>query len=300
MRICTSCCQRFNRPAWRCPVCGHAPEERDGCLVFAPKLAHATDGFEPEYFDQIASLEDSGHFWFEARARLITWALTRYFAQATTYMEIGCGTGHLLSHVITASPQLEISGGDVLEAGLRYAAARVPTVTFYQMDARQMPFEEEFDVVGAYDVLEHIEEERQVLGEIFRALKPGGGAILTVPQHSFLWGPADEYSRHRRRYTRSGLVETVKAAGFDVIRTTSWVSLLLPALLISRMRERRAGTTFDPVAEFQSSARLNKALAWICGIERTLITRGLSFGAGGSLLLVARKPSVASDVQPVS
>jgi len=53
-------------------------------------------------------------------------------------MEIGCGTGHLLSHVITASPHLEISGGDVLEAGLRYAAVRVPTVTFYQIDARQI------------------------------------------------------------------------------------------------------------------------------------------------------------------
>jgi SAM-dependent methyltransferase len=215
-------------------------------------------------------------------------------------MEIGCGTGHLLSHVITASPHLETSGSDVLEAGLKYAAARVPRVTFYQIDARQMPFEEEFDVVGAYDVLEHIEEERQVLAEIFRALKPGGGAILTVPQHSFLWGPADEYSRHKRRYTRSGLVETVKATGFDVIRATSWVSLLLPALLLSRMRERRGSTAFDPIAEFQSSARLNKVLAWISSVERTLITRGLSFAAGGSLLVVVRKPSVASAAQSVS
>jgi SAM-dependent methyltransferase len=56
----------------------------------------------------------------------------------------------------------------------------------FQMDARKIPFESEFDVIGAFDVLEHIEEDEKALAQIFHAVLPGGGLILTVPQHRFL------------------------------------------------------------------------------------------------------------------
>jgi 2-polyprenyl-3-methyl-5-hydroxy-6-metoxy-1,4-benzoquinol methylase len=259
-------------------------------VVFAPHLLHATDGFEAEYFAQIARLEASGHFWLKGRGLVIGWALTRYFGSAKNYLEIGCGTGHLLAEALAASPTLEVSGSEVLEEGLKYAAANVPAATLYQMDARQIPFEQEFDVIGAYDVLEHIEEDQAVLAEMFRAVTPGGGIILTVPQHPFLWGPGDDYARHKRRYTRSDLVAKVRDAGFEVIRTTSCLSLLFPALLVSRLRDRRATGTFDPLAEFRLGPLLNRMLALISATERVMIKGGLSFPFGGSLLLVARRP----------
>jgi SAM-dependent methyltransferase len=221
---------------------------------------------------------------------LIGWALKHYFGDAKKYFEIGCGTGHLLAEALAASPTLEVSGSEVLEEGLKYAAASVPEATLYQMDARQIPFEQEFDVIGAYDVLEHIEEDQAVLAEMFRAVTPGGGVILTVPQHPFLWGPGDHYARHKRRYTRSELVAKVKDAGFEVVRATSCLSILFPALLVSRLRDRHATRTFDPLAEFRLGPLLNRLLGLVCGTERMMIKGGLSFPFGGSLLLVARRP----------
>ena len=95
----------------------------------------------------------------------------------------------------------------------------MPGVTLFQMDARFVPFEEEFDVIGAFDALEHIKEDEDVLREIFRATKEGGGIILTVPQHPFLWSQMDEISHHYRRYTRRGLIDKVQRAGFEVVYT---------------------------------------------------------------------------------
>lgn len=66
------------------------------------------------------------------------------------------------------------------------------------MDARRIPFEGEFDVIGAFDVLEHIEEDERVLGQLNAALRSGGGIIATVPQHQWLWSEMDTVSGHRR------------------------------------------------------------------------------------------------------
>ena len=58
--------------------------------------------------------------------------------------------------------------------GLAIAKARLPDVELYQMDARHIPFEREFDVVGAFDVLEHIIEDENALAQMFNAARPGG------------------------------------------------------------------------------------------------------------------------------
>ena len=78
------------------------------------------------------------------------------------------------------------------------------------MDARRIPFEREFDVVGAFDVLEHIVEDEDVLGQMFKATRPGGGLLVTVPQHPFLWSASDEHAMHQRRYSRAELRRKVE------------------------------------------------------------------------------------------
>jgi SAM-dependent methyltransferase len=157
------------------------------------------------------------------------------------------------------------------------------------MDARRMPFEEEFDVIGAFDVLEHIEQDGAVLCEMFRAVRPGGGIMLTVPQHPFLWSRTDEHARHKRRYTRREMIDKVRRAGFGIARATSFVSLLLPAMVVSRAAGR-ATRRADPLPELGIGAGMNAILTRVLAAERALIERGVSFPAGGSLLVVARKP----------
>src|SRR5690606_22871969 len=116
------------------------------------------------------------------------------------FLEIGCGTGFVLSGVADAFPAVRLFGSEIFTAGLEFAARRQPSVNFMQMDARSLPFLDEFDVIGAFDVLEHIVEDGQVLAQMREALKPNGIILLTVPQHEWLWSPVDEFACHVRRY----------------------------------------------------------------------------------------------------
>ena len=157
------------------------------------------------------------------------------------------------------------------------------------MDARRIPFEMEFNVIGAFDVLEHIDEDDVVLQQMFQATKFGGGIILTVPQHRFLWSVVDEYSFHKRRYTRKELMKKVKNAGFQIVCVTSFVSFLLPLMLLSRMKRQLSSDKFDSLAELGIGRIKNAVLENILTVERAFIKRGFSFPAGGSLLIVAKR-----------
>jgi len=149
-------------------------------------------------------------------------------------------------------------------------------------------FDGEFDVVGAFDVLEHIADDETVLRAMHRALCPGGGVLITVPQHPALWSAQDEHAGHRRRYTKKELVAKLRAAGFADMKTTSFVSLLLPLMALARLRKRKRADPFD---ELRIGGLANRVLEAVLDIERGLIRLGVSFPAGGSLLAVARKGS---------
>ena len=268
----------------------------DGYISFAPEQAKSDEGFQPHHFYELAHAE-AGHFWFRSRNRLIIWALDRFFPDARNFLEIGCGTGFVLSGVADTNPNLEISGSEIHSAGLSYAANRVKNATLFQMDARDIPFEDEFDVIGAFDVLEHIKEDERVLAQMFHALAPDGGIILTVPQHRFLWSQQDEYAYHVRRYEAQELHNKVEQAGFQVESTTSFVSLLLPLMFMSRLSKRKLVENYDSTQEFRISPLANRALESVLDLERMMIRGGISFPAGGSRLLIARKPKGVQGVQ---
>jgi SAM-dependent methyltransferase len=288
MKLCSGCGKQFELSGWRCPFCLHEPERLDGLLAFAPKLAGESEGFEANYFSSLVTLEE-GNFWFRSRNRLIIWALRRYFPRAESFMEIGCGTGYVLSGIREAFPELALFGSEIFTAGLCFAAGRLPGVELFQMNARDIPFREEFDVVGAFDVLEHIKEDEEVLAQMYQATRKSGGIILTVPQHAFLWSQTDEYARHVRRYNARDLKEKCERAGFTVVRMTSFVSLLLPLLMLSRAKQQLLREKVEDASEFKISPLMNATLERALDAERAAIRSGLSLPAGGSLLLVARR-----------
>jgi ubiquinone/menaquinone biosynthesis C-methylase UbiE len=290
LKICTSCGTKYDKPDWDCPSCSFKPERLATHVRLAPDVVLETVGFEPEFFDNLFALE-ANSFWFRARNELILWAMKTYFGTAKSMLEIGCGTGFVNSGLERAFPQLTLAGTEVLDRGLELAAKRLKTTTLYQMDARSIPFENEFDVIGAFDVIEHIAEDSLVLQQMYRAVKPGGGVLITVPQHPWLWSQGDVHAKHERRYVRKGFAAQVRAAGFRISRMTSFVSLLLPLLMISR--RLNAGKTFDPHAEFKISPFQNAVLEQTLRFERTLIRAGVNFPAGGSLLVIAHKETLA-------
>lgn len=286
MKVCLACAARFESDGWSCPECGNEPA-RNGFLRFIPD--ETLDTFPDESFDHLPEQEERS-FWFRGRNRLIAWALQTYFPGALSFFELGCGTGVVLAALHAERPELHLAGGEPFAAGLEVARSRLPDVPLYQLDGRRLPFAEEFDVVGAFDVLEHVDEDDEVLAQMHQAVRPGGGILVSVPQHPWLWSAVDDYSLHRRRYTAAQLVERVEAAGFEVARKTSFVSLLLPAVAFSRWRGRdQDPSEIDPTGEFRLPGAVERAFGAAMTAERSLIRSGVSFPAGSSLLLAAHR-----------
>ena len=193
----------------------------------------------------------------------------------------------MLGAVVRAFPRMACSGSEIFTEGLGIAATRAPGAQLFQMDARSIPFVSHFDLVGAFDVLEHIDDDEAVIRQMHDALRNGGKVVLTVPQHPFLWSAQDEAAHHVRRYTRGELEQKLQRNGFRVLASTSFVTLLMPALVASRRVAQRS--TDDPFAEFRIPHWLNAALEWVMRMERMLIQAGLRLPVGGSRLVVAER-----------
>jgi SAM-dependent methyltransferase len=248
-------------------------------------------GFKNHYFKELAEFE-GGNFWFRARNRLILWALVKYSKKFTNFLEIGCGTGFVVSAIANQFPSTHAVGSEVLDGGLSYARQRNSRVNFIQMDARNIPFQSAFDAIGIFDVLEHIEDDEAVLMQIFEALRPGGLVYITVPQHKWLWSAADDYACHVRRYSNKELLLKIGRAKLELVESTSFITLLLPAMCISRLslKKYNRSMNMDDIAGLRLHPMVNKIFEWFANVDMALINFGISLPAGGSRFVIARKP----------
>lgn len=242
----------------------------------------------PEAAFRYLAAAENRHWWFRTRNSVIIWILRSRVRKIKNFLEVGCGTGFVISGIAKAFPSLELEASEYFEDGLIFARQRVLRCKFRQLDATAMAEENVYNCIGSFDVIEHIDADECVLSNFYRALRPGGFLLLTVPQHPWLWSAADEYAHHVRRYTQPELRRKVLSAGFKIEYCTSFVSLLLPLMALQRLSLRNKD--YDPDNEFKIEAILNSVLYLVMQLEFTLLRLGLRFPAGGSLLLLARKP----------
>lgn len=295
--VCVKCGHMFqpaelrlrNADNWLCSVCNFEPIIRDGFLSFAPELATGDDWYVVEFYEEMYKLQER-NFWYSARNTLISWAIKKYFPEMVDFLEIGCGTGFVVNGIAESFPSATVNACDIFFEALQFARGRVPAANFYQLDARRLPFRQVMDVVGIFDVLEHITEDSAVMEQSFEALRPGGGLIVTVPQHQFLWGPSDTWAKHVRRYSADELINKAEAAGFEIVRMSSFVTTLFPLLLLSKARFYFNPGKYDPRADLSISPLLNTMLGSISTVDQALISMGANMPFGGSLLLIARRP----------
>jgi SAM-dependent methyltransferase len=264
----------------------------DGIRCYAPSIATAHDNYPSEGFDVTVEVEETS-FWCRSRNRLVVSLLQRYAPRRTNLrmLEIGCGTGTVLS-ALRHLPGVRLTGSEIYLSGLHHAQRRLPDVEFIQLDATAMPFIDEFDVIGAFDVLEHIADDERVMGNVFRALTGGGVFLVTVPQYQWMWSELDELVKHQRRYGRRQLVTRLERAGFEVEYSGSFVSTLFPLMAFKRLLSRRAAreNTREAFAEHvQLSPLINRTFDRVMRVDEYLVSHGVSLPFGGSLVAVARK-----------
>ncbi len=292
MRHCLSCDAAISAEPWLCPSCGWRPEQFEGFLAFAPQLASEDSDFPAQSHDLLDAAQERS-FWFRGRNKLILSLVHRHLPDLAeksdaTALEIGCGTGFVLSALAREYPNVSFIGSEAQTVALTHAARRVPdNVSLIQLDGRKIPFKNEFDLIGAFDVIEHIEEDRAVLAQMHEATRPGGALIITVPQHPALWSHADVVGHHKRRYRRGELEGKIADAGFQLLHSSSFVSILLPVMYLSRVFGSSGRATN---AELDLPAFIDRVFEGTVALERWAISRGVRLPLGGSVVVVARKP----------
>src|SRR5258708_160079 len=160
----------------------------NGIKCYSPDESTRYSDYPDVGFDVTGQLEQES-FWVRSRNRLLKRVVGRYRRAhgQTRLLEIGCGTGEFIRE-IAGDSDLKITGSEIYLKGLVYAREKIPGVEFVQFDVKQGRLSGEFDIVAAFDVIEHIDDHTIAIENIHDMRSPGAHFVVTVPQHEFLGG----------------------------------------------------------------------------------------------------------------
>ncbi|HEX9646216.1 MAG TPA: methyltransferase domain-containing protein [Alphaproteobacteria bacterium] len=179
------------------------------------------------------------HWWWVARRNILASLVAHAIApagDARQILEVGCSTG---SNLALLGRFGTVTGLEMHAPTAERCRARHPG-TEVLCAAIPAPLARRFDAICAFDVLEHIGDERGAVDWLADHLKRPGQLFVAVPAFAFLWSRHDNLAHHRRRYTRAGLARAL-APRFDVTYATYFNFHLFPAIAAVRLAQRALG-----------------------------------------------------------
>ena len=151
-----------------------------------------------------------------------------------------------------------------------------------------------FDLIVALDILEHIEQDREALLRLGNALSPEGIVVITVPAYRVLWTSHDNANQHRRRYTLPELKQKVLDADLEIIKNSYYNTLLFVPVVLKKLINRFSPhDSASPLRDTSPPAWVNSLLRFFFSLEKHIL-RFMNFPFGGSLIVIASKPSKLS------
>lgn len=236
-----------------------------------------------------ADLEER-HWWFEGRRRVIASVLDRHLPRGASarLLDVGCGTGGMLSLLrdfghasgIDLSPEAVQLAQERHGAGVAVHVGGIPG---------GLPGPGSLDVVTAFDVVEHIEDDLAAVTALREVLVPGGFFVCTVPAFGFLWSEHDDLNHHKRRYTAPGLRALLEQADLEVVELSYFNTWLFPLVAGVRVARKRTGRRSGASDLALPPPLVNRMLTAVFGSERALVGRGRKLPFGVSLIAVARR-----------
>ena len=234
-------------------------------------------------YDTMAAM-DQHHWWYRARREVIA-ALIRAKAMpapSAELLEIGCGTGHNLAmlgefgrvHALEVDP----AAREIAEKRLGRTVLSAPLPEIAGVPLHH------FDMVGAFDVIEHIEDDQAAVASIAQCLKPGGKFVMTVPAHPWMWSAHDVVNHHHRRYSKQSLRALIDGSPLQLESIGYFNSLLFPVAIAKRLASRVSGKEDSDLV--MPASALNSVLERTFAAERHLIGR-VPLPPGLSLFAVA-------------
>lgn len=132
-------------------------------------------------------------------------------------LEIGCSSGYMLKQMKQEFPNATILGADVVYEPLLKLADELPETPLFRFDLLKCPLPDNcVDIVVMLNVLEHIENDKRAIEEVWRILKPGGVFVLEVPAGPHLYDFYDKSLHHYRRYRTASLVQMLRNNSFNI------------------------------------------------------------------------------------
>jgi SAM-dependent methyltransferase len=234
-------------------------------------------------YEQMAEL-DQRHWWYRARREVLAALIRRSVRppRNARILEIGCGTGHNLAMLgefgKVDALELDEEARALAEKRLGREVMSAPLPELAGVRDRH------YDLIGAFDVIEHIDDDRAALASIAARLKPGGRLVVTVPAHQWMWSAHDVVNHHKRRYSKRALKQLIHASPLRLEAIGHFNSLLFPVAVAQRLASKLAGKEDADLK--LPPAPLNTALERTFAAERHLIGR-LPLPPGLSLFAVA-------------
>jgi SAM-dependent methyltransferase len=234
-------------------------------------------------YQQMAELDDR-HWWYCARRKVLAELIRREARPPANaaILEIGCGTGHNLAmlaefgHVDGLELDDEARALSEKRLGRKVMSAPLPELA-------GVP-EGHYDLIGAFDVVEHIEDDAAALASIATKLKAGGKFVMAVPAHQWMWSAHDVVNHHKRRYSKRALRRLIESSPMKLNKIGYFNSLLFPLAIAERAASKIGGKQDADVK--LPAPPLNAALEAVFAAERYLVGR-LPLPPGLSLFAVA-------------
>lgn len=261
--------------------------EVEGVKVFHDDAGESHDDYDAAFLDTLYKFEQE-HFWFQARREFICGRMSHFINKSCKLIEIGAGTGNVARYLMQGG-YTNVSVGELHFSGLKYAK-NYGIDNCYQFDLLRTPFENDFDVVCLFDVLEHLDCPGKALSNVHKMLSSNGYVVLTLPAHNWLWCRDDRLAGHKRRYTKSLIERELEENEFEIVTNQYFFSVLIPFLLMRRFVFPDKGTNdiADKRNLFHINSIINKVLYNLCKLEQRLHSH-IPNWFGGSLFVIGKK-----------